>query len=189
MKESIPVRSPLSLPFARSYWVDPGHLMAGAYPGSSRPEEAPSKLIGLLDAGITSVISLMEQQERNHSGQPFVDYSEGITHMAHARGLRVVCFRHSVVDGSVPSLEVMKGILDGIDEALNAGGRTYVHCWGGRGRTGTAVCCWMIRHGIVAPNQAADHLQTLIRHNAQAFYPTPEFETQRYFVRNWIKRQ
>ena len=86
--------------------------------------------------------------------------------------------------------ERLLGLLKTCDtEVLNAGGRAYVHCWGGRGRTGTAVCCWMIRHGIVAPNQAADHLQTLIRHNAQAFYPTPEFETQRDFVRNWIKGQ
>ena len=160
--------------------------MAGAYPGSSRPLEAQAKLTGLLDAGITSVVCLMEAGETNHDGRPFEDYSETIAVMADKLGRKAACFRHPVVDGSVPSQEAMKGILDRIDAALNAGGRAYVHCWGGRGRTGTAVCCWMIRHGIVVPGQAVDHLQTLIRHNAEAFYPTPEFQIQRDFVGNWI---
>lgn len=189
MNDSIPVPNTLALPFPRSYWVDPAWLLAGAYPGSSKPEEAVSKLARLLDVGITSVISLMETQERNHSGQPFVDYSEGIARLAEKRGQKVGCFRYAVVDGSVPSHETMKTILDRLDQTLNTGGSAYVHCWGGRGRTGTAVCCWMIRHAIVTPNQALDHLQTLIRHNAQAFYPTPEFQIQRDFVLRWTRGQ
>jgi protein-tyrosine phosphatase len=135
------------------------------------------------------VISLMEPQERNHSGQAFVEYTKGIAHLAEKRGQKVACFRYPVVDGSVPSPETMKAILDRLDETIKTGGSAYVHCWGGRGRTGTAVCCWMIRNGIVAPEQAVDHLQTLIRHNAQAFYPTPEFQIQRDFVFRWTRGQ
>ena len=38
-------------------------------------------------------------------------------------------------------------ILDKIDDDLAAGHNIYVHCWGGVGRTGTVVGCWLVRHG------------------------------------------
>ncbi|GIT00631.1 MAG: hypothetical protein CM1200mP26_23430 [Acidimicrobiales bacterium] len=41
----------------------------------------------------------------------------------------------------------MARILDNLDGALTAGGKAYVHCWGGLGRTGTVVGCWLARHG------------------------------------------
>ena len=38
------------------------------------------------------------------------------------------------------------GILDAIDKALEDGKNVYVHCWGGIGRDGTVVGCWLVRH-------------------------------------------
>ncbi len=37
--------------------------------------------------------------------------------------------------------------LDAIDAALGRGETVYVHCFGGVGRTGTVVGCWLARHG------------------------------------------
>ena len=49
---------------------------------------------------------------------------------------------------ATPGVGVMKRILDDVDEAIAGGGLTYVHCWGGIGRTGTVVGCWLVRHGL-----------------------------------------
>jgi len=174
-------------PFLRSYWVVPGQFLAGAYPGSSDPSESNVKVAGLVAAGVTRVISLMEEAEKNHSGQAFVDYATSINRLASEQrlGRTIECLRFPIVDGSIPNAETMGSVLDRIDEAISAKGTVYVHCWGGRGRTGTVVCCWLIRHGYAAPGQAVDYLQTLIREKAAIFHPTPENANQRDFVRNW----
>ena len=60
--------------------------------------------------------------------------------------------RHSIVDMDVPrSQQQTAGILDAIDKALEDGKNVYVHCWGGIGRTGTVVGCWLVRHGMTGP--------------------------------------
>ena len=48
----------------------------------------------------------------------------------------------------VPTIPHMTRILDEVDGALADGGSVYVHCWGGIGRTGTVVGCWLVRHGL-----------------------------------------
>lgn len=47
-------------PFPRSYWVVPGKLLAGYYPGAKDPNEAKEKITALLNAGIRHFINLME---------------------------------------------------------------------------------------------------------------------------------
>jgi protein tyrosine phosphatase len=147
--------------------------------------EAGTKLAGLVSLGVTRVISFMEGFECNNFGDVFVDYTPVIAKIAAGQNRTIGCFRHPVVDGSMPSVEAMKAILDRIDEAIAAGGTAYIHCWGGRGRTGTAVCCWLVRHRLASPGHAVAHLQTLIKHNAAAFYQTPQNAEQRKFVGEW----
>ena len=50
----------------------------------------------------------------------------------------------------------MSDILDAIDEALARGRVVYVHCWGGIGRTGTVVACWLRRHGRTGEQALAE---------------------------------
>ena len=69
----------LGVPFPRSYWVIPGLLLAGEYPGAKEQKEAEQKLSGLLDAGIRQIINLMEPDETDHDGQPFNLY-ENVSH-------------------------------------------------------------------------------------------------------------
>jgi hypothetical protein len=64
------------VPFPRSYWVIPGKLLAGFYPGSKDPQEANDKLTALINAGIRHVINLMEPDERDLTGHRFVPYDE-----------------------------------------------------------------------------------------------------------------
>ncbi|MBI5579944.1 MAG: hypothetical protein HY895_12375 [Deltaproteobacteria bacterium] len=58
--------TPVLLP--RSYWVIPGKLLAGFYPGAKDPKEATTKLTALINVGIRHVINLMEPDEKDISG-------------------------------------------------------------------------------------------------------------------------
>ena len=52
-----------------------------------------------------------------------------------------------IPDISIPAdPNQMIAILDAIDAALFEGHGVYIHCWGGVGRTGTVVVCWLKRH-------------------------------------------
>ena len=64
----------LKIPFKRSYWVVPGKLLAGGYPGSENPIEEKRNLTGLTQAGIRHVISLPEPEEYGHRDDPFPPY-------------------------------------------------------------------------------------------------------------------
>jgi hypothetical protein len=47
-----PEKAPVAAPFDRSYWVVPGRLLAGAYPGDPKELKASEKLEALHGAGI-----------------------------------------------------------------------------------------------------------------------------------------
>jgi hypothetical protein len=174
-------------PFRRSYWVVPGKLLAGCYPSGRNEASAAEKVQGLINAGVSAIVCLMETKETNHDGQPFQNYMPGIHEGASRLNRSVEWERHPIVDGSITSVESMQGILNSIDSALSRGRVVYVHCWGGRGRTGTVVCCWLIRHGIASPLQAVDHMHALIGGRIDDFRPTPENAVQRAFIEKWKK--
>jgi len=84
----------------------------------------------------------------------------------------------------------MVEILDAIDADLADGHCSYVHCWGGIGRTGTTVGCWLIRHGYATPNDALDVLRDLRKGDIGAGYRlAPETSDQRDFVKGWALGQ
>jgi protein-tyrosine phosphatase len=80
----------------------------------------------------------------------------------------------------------MKNILNTIDHALDSGNRVYVHCWGGVGRTGVTVGCYLIRHGS-NNEQALIKVNRLYktRPNSFHFQTSPETQEQIEFVRSW----
>lgn len=172
-------------PFHRSYWVVPGKLLAGCYPGAQTLSSAIEKIQCLIDAGVTDIVCLMEATETGRGGRPFDDYLAPARKAAAAAGRELRWSRHPIVDGSITTVEAIRGTLHVIDAAIERGGTIYVHCWGGRGRTGTIVCCWLIRHGLAAPAQAVDKMHELIGDKIEVFSPTPENEQQRRFIKQW----
>jgi protein-tyrosine phosphatase len=166
-------------PFLRSYWVVTGSLLAGCYPGDSVPAEADKKLDGLASAGILHVVNLMEEGETNRQGEPFVPYQPHFL----ARGID--CVRIPIQDFSTPTVDHMRVILDDIDAAIGGAAPTFVHCWGGRGRTGTVVGCYLVRHGLRHPEHALGAITELQAGCAGTLSPSPESEPQREFVRHW----
>jgi len=173
---------PTLLPFTRSYWASPARLLGGFYPGDRDPAVTEAKLTGLLDCGVSHIINLMEAEEGDHAGRAFISYKESFLRLASQRGRRVIWMRHPIRDLCVPTPAQMTGTLDAIDQAIAMGGCVYVHCWGGRGRTGTVIGCWLARHG--APN-ALSQLRDLTAHERRWFPNIPETAAQQTFVREW----
>ena len=63
----------------------------------------------------------------------------------------------------------------------------YLHCFGGVGRTGTAVCCWLLRHGLPTPDEVAQTLFELRQaDNVTKGRKAPETSEQNTFVENWV---
>ena len=131
----------------------------------------------LIDAGVAAFIDLTEENEIAR-GNPLRSYADLLRSTCHQR--------FPIHDGGLPeSPEYAAEILDAIDRHLDADRTVYVHCWGGIGRTGTIVGCWLARHGH--PGQAAlDRLTELWQtcpKSARAL--TPEPGKQENYVRNW----
>jgi len=173
------------LPFPRAYCVSPGQLIAGCYPGDLEPAEARIKLEGLVRCQVGLVINLTEAEERNWDGKPFVDYRPMLNDIAQTAGHNIRCERLSIRDNDVPTASHMQIILDRIDRANADEQVVYVHCWGGKGRTGMVVGCYLARHRIAVGDEALVLLNKLAKASPYDFGPVPQTEAQREFVRNW----
>jgi protein-tyrosine phosphatase len=78
----------------------------------------------------------------------------------------------------------MNEILDAIEGFLGQNKPDYVYCWGGVGRTGTVVGCWLLRHDRLAePSNVLEVLRDLRRQDQERGHrESPETEEQRRFV-------
>lgn len=165
-----------------SYWIRAGRFAAGEYPGHWDRTWAAEKVRQLLDAGIDHFIDLTEQGELE-------PYSGIIAGEARRRGLEIGWERHPIVDLNVPSSpQQMAGILDAVDAALGDGKTVYVHCWGGVGRTGTTVGCWLVRHGRTGGEALSRIAEWWRGMEKNDYHPrSPETREQREYVRSWIE--
>jgi Polymorphic toxin system, DSP-PTPase phosphatase len=132
--------SELNRPIPESYWVEPGRFLAGEYPAYTFGKYLRKRLAAFLEAGIDTFIDLTDPDE-------LPPYLSALKEQAYAQEMDVTYNRITISDHSVPAPETMRAILDEIDAALAEGRRIYLHCWGGIGRTGTVVGCYLVRHG------------------------------------------
>ena len=58
-----------------------------------------------------------------------------------------------------------------------------MHCYGGIGRTGTVVGCWLIEQGAAGDDPIATIAE--LRANIRFRRPSPETREQIAFVRDW----
>ena len=125
-------------------------MLAGASPGDASATAHQERVQSLWNAGIRTFVSLMEETEVNNAGKPFVPCGDTVAALSAKSGEQASCVRFAIVDVSVPSRETMTAALDLIDRVLAEGRCVYVHCFGGIGRTGTLVGCWLLRHGLAS---------------------------------------
>ncbi len=95
--------------------------------------------------------------------------------------------RRDIADNGVTSENEMIATLYVIDHHLREGCNVYVHCWGGSGRTGTVVGCWLRRHRYAGSGEVIDLLQTLRADGDRkgGHKPTPQTEPQHRMVLEW----
>jgi len=173
-------------PAERTYWVVQNKLLAGAYPGQSNPTQHLARLQALYDAGIRTFINLQEEDETNNAGKPFIRYDDDLREIALRRNDAVAHLRFPILDGGTTSVDRMRSILDAIDLSLAASRAVYVHCFGGMGRTGTTICCWLLRHRHVDRSNVLAVLTRLRQADkARADWKAPENANQESFVLNW----
>ena len=177
--------APLGLegPTGRAYWVVEGRLMAGAYPGkkgSGHMGGNVEETQKLIDAGVNVFINLTKDQTgQGNNDTKLVQYDEDVAGQA-------VVERYPVQDVGIPTAEEMLVVLDAIDDHLANGKTVYFHCWGGFGRTGTVLGCWLRRHGHATNASWQEKVNDLRLGAIDAQHrPSPEVPGQCHFVDRW----
>ncbi len=165
-------------PFSDSYWVIPGNFLAGEYPAVRLSEELSRiKLRSLLKVGIDTFFDLTKPGE-------LTPYDTLLAEEAAWLDKPASYLRHPIQDFGIPSHAEMDALLGDIERALAAGKHLYLHCWGGIGRTGTVVACYLVRRG--ASGEAALRQLRQLREACGIFWPpSPESDAQREFVLNY----
>lgn len=157
------------LPISRCYWVEPGRLLAGEYPGGRDTASSMARLVRFRSTGIELFVDLTEELEVD----PYAHLLDGTRHE-----------RRPIPDFGTARTGAYRTTLDLVDEALAAGGRVYVHCQGGRGRTGTVVGCWLVRHGQDG-GDAIGRIAQLRRGTPDRSSTSPETAEQRRVIEGW----
>ena len=165
--------------FSKSYTVIKDKFIVGEYPASKNEEECFTKLNSLIAQEIEVVINLMEPKEKNNDGELFFDY----TRYLKQHGIET--YQFPIVDLSIPSKEDMKQILNKVDSCIKQNKKVYLHCWGGIGRTGTVVGCYLLKHKIATKEIVFNKIEELKMYSGLAHRASPEMEEQYQFILDW----
>jgi protein-tyrosine phosphatase len=153
--------------------------LAGQVPQARNAEESLKRIRGLLIAGITHVLDLTVLGEYRLG-----PYEHLLVEEAGKLGRTVSYIRFPIGDLTVPTEARMGQILDSIDDALSEGGKAYVHCHAGIGRTGTVVGCYLVRHGMTG-QEALEEIARRRDGISSSEHRSPETDDQRQFVLEW----
>ena len=162
-------------PLANCYWVVPGKLLAGEYPGGASPEATRERLKRLAAVGIGAFIDLTQPGELS----PYeAELPAGVAYL-----------RKPIPDHGLPEERShMSGILDALRQALRAPRAVYLHCRAGIGRTGMVAGCYLAERGLGGEG-ALTELNHLWQQSARsAQWPSvPETDEQTEYVRGWTR--
>lgn len=162
-------------PLPNTYWVIPGQLLAGEYPGSADETEGRQRLARLHEAGVDSFVDLTEDGELppyRHLLPKHADY-----------------LRSAIVDTRVPNnVSQTQELLAAIRGALARERRVYVHCRAGIGRTGLVIGCFLADE----ESNGKTALKTLNRlwrqsERASIWPKVPQTAEQADYIRRWPK--
>jgi ADP-ribosylglycohydrolase/protein tyrosine phosphatase (PTP) superfamily phosphohydrolase (DUF442 family) len=175
--EASPLVTPAQLPLPNCYWVLPGQLLAGEYPGGAAPEATRARLQRLLAAGIECFLDLTQPGEVAPHPPYESELPAGIEYL-----------RAPVTDHAIPEERAqMAAILEALARVLDSGRPVYLHCRAGIGRTGMVAGCLLVERGM-AGDEALAELNRLWQQSARASqWPSvPETPEQTQYVRTWV---
>lgn len=164
---------PVQLPLANCYWVVPGKLLAGEYPGGASPEATRERLKRLMEAGIAAFIDLTQPGEL---ASYEAELPAGVDYL-----------RKPIRDHGLPEERSgMAAILESLRQALDSPHPVYLHCRAGIGRTGMVVGCFLVEQGLGGEGALAE-LNRLWQQSARSeLWPSiPETDAQVEYVRGW----
>lgn len=158
------------------YCVVENKFLAGEYPRNKDEKTSQDKIDALIGLGVTAFIDLTHDADR----------MEPYTHLLDNKSRGISYQRFPIPDVSIPVSGITtKEILDTIDQHIANGRMVYVHCWGGVGRTGVIVGCWLARHGF-SGKAALTRLHELWRQNPKSrFKRSPETPAQEQYIMEW----
>ena len=166
----------INRPLHQSYEVwGNGIIYAGEYPGDKNGELAKHKIERMHHFGIRHFIDLTEEGELrpyNHLLPSDTTYT-----------------RFPIVDCGAPkSVESVQRLLLRIEELKKMDGYVYVHCWGGVGRTGTIIACYLSQNWKeVDMNHTLEVLRRSFSEMPKSAYrKTPETKDQIDFINQFI---
>ncbi len=175
-------------PLPGTWWVKDGLLLAGGYPGDYHGSGTRTKLKTLLETGVRCFISLQQPNEMAPC-TPAAPYEPEVRELADALGVDVMCCNFPIVDMDIPGKALMRDILEVVEKAVAEERCVYVHCWGGHGRTGTVVGCWLREHGF-SGEEALRHIEQLRRHDPHLVaWESPQTRAQRDMILHWPQGQ
>ena len=161
-----------SKPIENSYVFLNKNIICGEYPGDKDPDRCLDKLNVLVNFGITDFIDLTEEGE-------LIPYADMLPD-------EVKHHRFPIPDVQTPECcEDVVPILCAIDWALNNGGKVYIHCWGGIGRTGLVAACYACWRKGCSGSEALALVAESFKDNPKSKRPNvsaPENAMQKEFV-------
>lgn len=171
--------TPLPLPTPDAYWVLPGRLLAGEYPSHKEEATAIETLHRFRETGITLFFDLTEAGE--HNLRP---YAPLLGQVFDPLGLSVKHRRFPIPDMGTPDASQMHAIQESLAHYLAQGETVYVHCFGGIGRTGTVIGCFLVDRGKQG-DEALAQIAAWRQGTPDGWKQSPETEAQRQMVRCW----
>lgn len=164
------------------YPVEPGKLLAGEYPGHQDPSLATRRLEALVTMGVRTFIDLTTPKDG------LLPYEGLLPEVSRKTGHVLTRHAFPIRDMDVPNdPETTRAVMRAIREAIEAAPAVYLHCWGGIGRTGTIVGCWLRETGF-GPQQALETVQQLYSEHmpkSRRIRHSPQTTAQLEYVRCW----
>ena len=174
-------------PLYQSYYLKTRNIFAGEYPGDKYDEKARAKINQMVHFGVRHFIDLTEEGE-------LCPYS-------HLLPQNCTYTRFPIRDVNVPSsVESVSSLIAHIQElSKRDNGYVYIHCWGGVGRTGTIVGCYLAEdikkssyNQSIAGEELTENVMRKLRYcfsqmPKSLHRVTPETKEQEVFIKKYIE--